>query len=145
MSCTDVFILHLSFQEYGPSGSNTKQNSGNVANASLLRRFNQHSTMVLKAATTTNASESTTNGTIINGNHQTSHTETSESNGDHMPPPQKKVRLKNQIPLDDLQPPVASTSGSSAPPLCLARGDRYLHGPTEIVGDRYDWRCATIM
>ena len=39
-------------------------NSGNVANASLLRRFNQHSTMVLKAGVPTSV-DTTENG--LNG------------------------------------------------------------------------------
>ena len=52
-----------------------------------------------------------------------------------------QARLKEQIPLDDLMHSScdASTSGVStgnAAPLVLTRSERYLHGPTEFLGDR---------
>ena len=50
------------------------------------------------------------------------------------------MRLKERIPLDDLQPGTSGASGEgtsvSTPVLRLSKSERYLHGPTVIIADR---------
>lgn len=75
------------FQGYGLSSDQTP-NSANPANASLIKRFNQHSTMVLKACDKSKEAGDQPTGRVSNGSSGPPDHPVSE---DH--PPNKKVRI----------------------------------------------------
>ncbi|XP_013414327.1 general transcription factor IIH subunit 1 [Lingula anatina] len=136
---------------YGSTRDDT-QIATNPSNLSLIRRFNHHSTMVLKAcdkktqpsssssslssskssqgAATNGSSSSIAAHLMINGDSNGA----SEKEGDlSLPPSSKKAKLKEKIHLDDLE----EEGDSSGPALNLAKMERYLHGPTPITTSQY--------
>ena len=118
------YLLHdfwLPWQGYGTTNRDSPipstSSAPNLANASLIKRFNQHSTMVLKACdttvkTTTDSSASDPQGTVQNGKGPRA-----ETNGDSASncrladdePPDKRVKwipiyVVNALTFGNLQP-----------------------------------------
>ncbi|KAL4225738.1 General transcription factor IIH subunit 1 [Mactra antiquata] len=123
--------------EEGYGGVNDdKRGSITPANLTMIRRFNQHSTMVLKACqeagSQSTSGTSTSNGTHING----SMSKTSQLNGivDNVhQPPQKKARIREKLQYEDLETGLDKDGVN----LHLSRMERYLHGPTPLTSTRY--------
>lgn len=133
-------------------------NSGNIVHQSMIRRFNQHSFMVLKtcadvgtlnspAATPTTSPEKLANGTNshshnnnnnnkitsngIHGKHSAPTTEPSTAaNGSAADgePQKKRARILEKIHFDDLD--TRGDDNSKLPEVNLTKVERYLHGPT---------------
>ena len=104
---------------YGVANEKTNVTSGTVSQA-MIKRFNQHSIMVLKATKKQENSEAEAkNVPKQNGN-------VSEEKPDdgHVA---KKQRIQSKITYEDLDSPSASSSGG--PSLSLSKVERYLHGP----------------
>ncbi|KAI0213338.1 General transcription factor IIH subunit 1 [Lamellibrachia satsuma] len=118
--------------------------ASNPCNSSLIKRFNQHSTMVLKACdkalprpvvdmaldnSTVSKDAATLPGSGVNGVNGAGDSESKVE-----PPPSKKAKLQEKVEYVDLAP---SSSSGSAPGLRLTRLDRYLHGPTVVTTAQY--------
>ncbi|KAM9807875.1 general transcription factor IIH subunit 1 [Neosynchiropus ocellatus] len=107
-----------------PSTSNrTVKESSNHA---IIKRFNNHSAMVLAASTrkgdapTDQASE-------------TSSTDGNSRDSDFFQPPLKKVKLQEAIEYEDLQ----MENGPKTVALNLKKSDRYAHGPVPLQSQQY--------
>lgn len=121
---------------YGTENSSQTQN---IVHQSMIKRFNQHSIMVLKACQQKENSENSTNGTELeNGNK----TETAHINGE-IPSTSddpdeyiknKKMRIQEKINYDDLDENSVLKPAPVAQ-LNLSKVERYLHGPTPGQGD----------
>ncbi|XP_049860635.1 general transcription factor IIH subunit 1 [Schistocerca gregaria] len=99
----------------GIEKSGTSQ-SGNMVHQNMIKRFNQHSIMVLKACQQ-HTYEQPESPSQINGNINSE----PQSNV-------KKLRLQEKITYEDLDA-TSESNNVSAPQLSLSRVDRYLHGP----------------
>ncbi|XP_005096499.1 general transcription factor IIH subunit 1 [Aplysia californica] len=118
--------------------------SNNVSNQAMIRRFNQHSTLVLRACTSAStggvASE---NSAVEGGRKEKDSSRKSKSNEvNHVnggvahptngtsdsveEPHRKKKRIKEKIGFEDLD----DKEESEGVTLRLTQMDRYLHGPT---------------
>ncbi|XP_044255706.1 general transcription factor IIH subunit 1 [Tribolium madens] len=104
---------------YGVANEKTNVTSGTVSQA-MIKRFNQHSIMVLKATKKSNKNEETKNTPKQNGNVS----EVERPDQGHVA---KKQRIQSKITYDDLDS--ASSSTNSGPSLNLSKVERYLHGP----------------
>ncbi|CAB3374326.1 Hypothetical predicted protein [Cloeon dipterum] len=113
------------FSEGFGVGSDTSANShtGNIVHQNMIKRFNQHSFMVLKAC----QHSITENGTAENGQKDahTSSTVAKDDGDDEDVTVIKKRRIQEKLTYDDLE----SSSSNVAACLNLSRVDRYLHGP----------------
>lgn len=127
-------------ENYGGT-SEDKKGSANQTNLTMIRRFNHHSLMVLKACEKAKSSSAeadsgsgtqqpngSNGGTAVNG--ETSQIQNGHS--EHEPPP-KKARIKEKLQYDDLD----ETENSKSINLRLSRMERYLHGPTPVISARY--------
>ncbi len=100
------------------SSSASSSNAANIVQQSIIKRFNQHSIMVMKATANKAASEETSNGQS-----------TSEK-------PQQPVvasgskRLHEKIVYEDLEDADESAAAGASKTLKLDRTERYLSGPT---------------
>ncbi|XP_034935021.1 general transcription factor IIH subunit 1 [Chelonus insularis] len=116
--------------EFYDSGfSKNDKSSGNIIHQSMIKRFNQHSIMVMKASTA-KQQPSTPNTTMqpqVNGS-ATSTGKTPASGRLENEPKTKKLRIQEKLVYDDLD---ASQDVNVAvgTPLNLTHIDRYLHGP----------------
>ncbi|KAH3877055.1 hypothetical protein DPMN_000911, partial [Dreissena polymorpha] len=120
---------------YGGGTIDDKRGSVSHTNLTMIRRFNHHSTMVLKAceragSQTAKATQSEADSAVSNGgvgvNGEVAHTNGQE-------PPQKKARIREKNHYDDLD--LIETRKSTN--LRLSRMERYLHGPTPVTSMRY--------
>lgn len=108
-----------------------KPGSQNIVHQSMIKRFNQHSIMVLKACQSQqdslggNDSIVTSNGTLLNGNSPQKPEEKSNE------PASKKARIQEKITYDDLDEKSESLKHHSPVKLNLSRMDRYLEGPVK--------------
>ncbi|BES99055.1 Transcription factor [Nesidiocoris tenuis] len=104
---------------YGTSTENSKGPGQNIVHQSMIKRFNQHSIMVLKACQNSTAN---TDGTTpqVNGTGDSSHRET------QMNHKSRKRRIRDKITFEDLE-----STETAAPPvkLNLSNVERYLQGP----------------
>ncbi|XP_014774390.1 general transcription factor IIH subunit 1 [Octopus bimaculoides] len=114
------------------------QASTNLANLSIIRRFNYHSTMVLKTCqaqsreTAANASGDVSS-TSLNGSDQTATKSKLNPSDASDQPTEKKARIMEKIHYTDLE----EDTSSSATSLSLTKMERYLHGPTPISASLY--------
>lgn len=111
-------------------------------NKSLIKRFNQHSTLVLKTCDKkrrlddSNGSQQQQPDESINGTggkHLT-HAESTTTSADEASESSKQAKIKELIDLADLKDGPSSSTG---PVLKLARLDPYLHGPIPVIGFKF--------
>ncbi|KAJ8678760.1 hypothetical protein QAD02_014547 [Eretmocerus hayati] len=118
--------VHLD-EMYGSSVGKSDKASGNIVHQNMIKRFNQHSIMVMKA----------------NSNQQSDQKDQPQTNGSIMPkkgalsavdqpgtssPNAKKRRIQEKLVYEDLDSK-CDVQTSTGPPLVLTQVDRYLHGP----------------
>lgn len=118
---------------YGCSNGDADKSSGNNVHQNMIKRFNQHSIMVMKASTIkqqqkdTNKIDSTMNNSKnqqqLNGVHSS----------DNHEPNAKKLRIQEKLVYDDLESS-NNVDVSVGLPLKLDHVDRYLHGPVPGTG-----------
>ncbi|XP_050408236.1 general transcription factor IIH subunit 1 [Patella vulgata] len=147
-------------EEYRVLSEDTKKSS-NAINLSMIRRFNHHSTMVLKACennSQTNSScdnngdsksdnsiqgngvesANSSNNNNINGHISDVIASTSSSSAED--PPRKKKKIQEKLELVDLH----NESKSDSVNLRLEKMERYLHGPTPITAVKYTTSRAVL-
>lgn len=111
-------------ENYGTAKEMSGSNSGTVSQA-MIKRFNQHSIMVLKT-TNQNKSDSTTqNGSENSGTTQTNGIPSSRP--EPIEPVLKKQKIQEKITYEDLIE--NDTNKNSNVHLNLSKVERYLHGP----------------
>lgn len=123
-------------------------NSGNFVHQNMIKRFNQHSTMVLntcKGGTVLNGTidangkppksaikeNHTTNHVHNNNSSQNNHNTSNDINANEEPE-QKRARIMEKIRYDDLEEEKPEDTGNRKVPstqLNLVKVERYLHGP----------------
>ncbi|XP_062130385.1 general transcription factor IIH subunit 1 [Drosophila sulfurigaster albostrigata] len=136
------------------AGDRNVVNSGNIVHQNMIKRFNQHSIMVLKTCANVNASTtSMTNGSTNMANGplgQSSHTNGFNGKGggagghsndgadiDKGAPQAKKQRLIEKIHYEDLGNPLleteddAANASNKAKQFELSKVERYLNGPLQ--------------
>uniref|UniRef100_A0A1B6D7E9 BSD domain-containing protein n=2 Tax=Clastoptera arizonana TaxID=38151 RepID=A0A1B6D7E9_9HEMI len=130
---SDPLVDLTSFEDNSiDDGLIDKQSStNNIVHQSMIKRFNQHSIMVLKACKNNDsikAVEGKANGSVVNGDVPG----TSHDVEDYVKT--KKMKIQQKINYDDLN--ANSDLNSHAPSaLTLTKVDRYLHGPTPSQSD----------
>lgn len=125
-------------------GSVTEESRGSVnpANLSIIRRFNHHSTMVLKTCDIqqqeldnlagSNASGEPSSTAHLNG-EQSANKSKLNTNNNLYQPAEKKARIQEKIQYTDLE----GEKNSTATSLRLTKMERYLHGPTPVSASIY--------
>ncbi|EDV56045.1 general transcription factor IIH subunit 1 [Drosophila erecta] len=137
------------------AGDRNVVNSGNIVHQNMIKRFNQHSIMVLKTcANVTSAPSNMTNGTNnangpvsqsaytngMNGKAQATATATKNSADqvDKDEPQSKKQRLMEKIHYEDLGDPLlegnddpANGEKAKSKQFELSKVERYLNGPVQ--------------
>ncbi|KAH8401137.1 hypothetical protein KR009_003183 [Drosophila setifemur] len=139
------------------AGDRNIVNSGNIVHQNMIKRFNQHSIMVLKTCANVNSRPTMTNGTNnangpvsqsaytngVNGKSSASASATATSSNsssgqpDKDEPLTKKQRLIEKIHYEDLGDPVGVVdAGSDMQPsksnqFELSKVERYLNGPVQ--------------
>ncbi|KAI8784139.1 general transcription factor IIH subunit 1 [Biomphalaria glabrata] len=112
------------------------RSSSNIANQSMIRRFNQHSTMVLRTccASTTSSTEQTISDNTgqVNGKKSKIQPELQQNGQTNLDEPQsKKRKIKEKLLYEDLD----NTAVAKGVSLRLTNMDRYLHGPTPTTSE----------
>lgn len=132
------------------AGDRNVVNSGNIVHQNMIKRFNQHSIMVLKTCANVNASSATvTNGnnvangplgqsTYTNGLNGKGAKHTVDSAPSNIDAPQaKRQRLIEKIHYEDLGNPLIESdedshqSTNKAKQFELSKVERYLNGPLQ--------------
>lgn len=138
------------------AGDRNVVNSGNIVHQNMIKRFNQHSIMVLKTCANVNAPPaSMTNGTNMangplgqsaytngvngkSGKHSSSTDQsTASAISENDAPQAKKQRFIEKIHYEDLGDPIieadvdTSQSASKARQFELSKVERYLNGPLQ--------------
>ncbi|EDX07072.1 general transcription factor IIH subunit 1 [Drosophila simulans] len=135
------------------AGDRNVVNSGNIVHQNMIKRFNQHSIMVLKTcANVTSAPSTMTNGTNnangpvsqsaytngMNGKAQATATKSSADQVDKDEPQSKKQRLMEKIHYEDLGDPLlegeddpANGEKAKSKQFELSKVERYLNGPVQ--------------
>ncbi|XP_039482784.1 general transcription factor IIH subunit 1 [Drosophila santomea] len=137
------------------AGDRNVVNSGNIVHQNMIKRFNQHSIMVLKTCANVNSAPSNmTNGTNnangpvsqsaytngMNGKGQATATATKSSTDqvDKDEPQSKKQRLMEKIHYEDLGDPLlegdddtANGEKAKSKQFELSKVERYLNGPVQ--------------
>ncbi|XP_037716883.1 general transcription factor IIH subunit 1 [Drosophila subpulchrella] len=136
------------------AGDRNVVNSGNIVHQNMIKRFNQHSIMVLKTCTNVTSAPSTmTNGTNnangpvsqsaytngLNGKATASSTKSSADQVDKDEPQSKKQRLMEKIHYEDLGDPhmegdddaAHGDKANKAQQFELSKVERYLNGPVQ--------------
>ncbi|KAH8261169.1 hypothetical protein KR044_004164 [Drosophila immigrans] len=137
------------------AGDRNVVNSGNIVHQNMIKRFNQHSIMVLKTCANVNApSTSMTNGTNmangplgqsaytnggVNGKGGTAAHSNDSADNDNGAPSAKKQRLIEKIHYEDLGNPLLEAEGEDegaqatdkAKQFELSKVERYLNGPLQ--------------
>lgn len=120
----------------GAASDKNGVNSGNTTNQNMVKRFNQHSTMVLNSCL--KSAEET-----VNGNSQSTDTKSDQRSHDSVDAAidtdsqRKRARIMEKIRYEDLvadEPSNGDNNGNSnsqttASELSLLKIERYLHGP----------------
>ncbi|XP_045454706.1 general transcription factor IIH subunit 1 [Melitaea cinxia] len=113
-----------------------KEKDGTSIHRSMIKRFNQHSIMVLKAShksnsnSNSNNSSSKTNKVIENGMKENGVEKRPASDKDPTEPVDKKKRIMEKIHYEDLD---SLNSNEDAQELKLSKVERYLLGPASQV------------
>ncbi|XP_015123540.1 general transcription factor IIH subunit 1 [Diachasma alloeum] len=119
-------------ESYGSGTGKIDKSSGNIVHQSMIKRFNQHSIMVMKASTAKTSDKRSDSATPqVNGSASTGNSSGNKVNEDE--PKTKKLRIQEKLVYDDLDSSRDSAVVSSAP-LNLTHVDRYLHGPVSGTG-----------
>lgn len=121
--------------------------SNNVTNGTMIRRFNHHSTMVLKACTKN--SQNAQSSSAVDNSVQSSDTQNGEvtpkvngvvngeqgpsTSKDYWEPLAKKQKMQEKIHMDDL----GDLKSKKNVNLRLHKMEGYLHGPTPLMMSRY--------
>ncbi|KAK6630220.1 hypothetical protein RUM43_015013 [Polyplax serrata] len=118
----------------GASSAPVQVSSGNIVHQNMIKRFNQHSIMVLKASEKkydeSNGAFTTSDGMVAVGSGPASTPKKVElTNGTDAEPVSKKSRLQEKIMLDDLSSRSEENNVSS---LQLSQIERYLHCPMQF-------------
>nr|CAG4643138.1 EOG090X04EN [Ilyocryptus agilis] len=103
----DLTALHDDKDEE-PNALPTNAKASSITHQNMIRRFNQHSILVLKASEQAAGTEST---------------------AVEIAPQTKRIRLQEAVSYDDLE----SKDENHAIPLNLSRIERYLNGPTSLL------------
>ena len=112
-------------------GEDVKRSKSNANNANLIRRFNQHSTMVLQAAENMKSSSSPASSAANSPLPSISTgTPNAAASGESAV---KKQRLQNKTEFEDLE--ADREAGGVA--MNLVKADRFLHGPTTFTATEY--------
>ncbi|XP_076177301.1 transcription factor B1 [Ptiloglossa arizonensis] len=119
-------------ENYGNGPSKSDKVSGNIVHQSMIKRFNQHSIMVLKASTAKQSTQSTQ--PQLNGSTPSASKITTHCNQSDEEPKTKKLRIQEKLIYDDLDTSCDTNTNNSAP-LNLTHVDRYLHGPVPGYGN----------
>ncbi|XP_026291507.1 general transcription factor IIH subunit 1 isoform X1 [Frankliniella occidentalis] len=108
---------------YGITPDKPSSSGGNIVHQSMIKRFNQHSIMVLKACQEKEPTQSNGDGLQSNSGSTTS------SDTSLKPPEEKRMRLIEKVTYEDLD---STSTVQSAPPLRLNFGqvEGYLQGST---------------
>ncbi|XP_050354750.1 general transcription factor IIH subunit 1 [Nymphalis io] len=119
--------------------SGEKEKDGTSIHRSMIKRFNQHSIMVLKASHKTNSSNSSSNNSSKTTNNNKVENGMKETNGvekrptsdkDPTEPVDKKKRIMEKLHYEDLD---SISSRQDAQELKLSKVERYLLGPASQV------------
>lgn len=136
------------------AGDRNTVNSGNIVHQNMIKRFNQHSIMVLKTCADVNAPSSGAAGPLNNqtkdnktenGSAEKSKTKEVTQNGTASnsteQPPTKRLRIIEKIHYEDLGDPLVDVDGSlssetkkKSQQINLSKVERYLHGPMPSSG-----------
>lgn len=141
-SAGDVLLDLRSFQDNtleegfgGAASDKNGVNSGNIVHQNMVKRFNQHSTMVLNTCLNTN-SDSNTNGNAQSSDKNDQTGQDAVDAALNAEPLKKRARIYEKIKYDDLVADNTSdalNNGNSNQPsaseLSLLQIERYLHGP----------------
>uniref|UniRef100_A0A1L8DH93 General transcription factor IIH subunit 1 n=1 Tax=Nyssomyia neivai TaxID=330878 RepID=A0A1L8DH93_9DIPT len=131
----------------GASVDRNVVNSGNIVHQNMIKRFNQHSIMVLKTcvnATQISCSKisDTNNKNSINTANSTATTNgTKDGNGvasrsqSPVPPVTKRARIMDKIVYEDLLGSPDDEVASAGLQLNLTKVERYLHGPVATMSN----------
>lgn len=132
------------------AGDRNTVNSGNIVHQNMIKRFNQHSIMVLKTCAdvhaTTSGAAGPLNNRIENGTAEKSKNKDLTQNGvvstaNGTENPSKRQRIIEKIHYEDLGEPQVETDGSlsseakqKSQHINLSKVERYLHGPMPSSG-----------
>ncbi|KAG5879297.1 hypothetical protein JTB14_021955 [Gonioctena quinquepunctata] len=111
---------------YGVTSEKSTCSTGTVSQ-SMIKRFNQHSIMVLKSSKN-QESNSTVQENGFEPNASSTNGLKSSANSKDSGPVNKRQRILEKITYDDLEDTGDSTNQKGAP-LNLSKVERYLHGP----------------
>ncbi|CAH2985687.1 unnamed protein product [Chilo suppressalis] len=135
----DLTVDLPSFSEGAPLADEEPPERGDSSiHRNMIKRFNQHSIMVLKASHKTNSSsnsnssnKTTNNNKVIeNGVKETNGVEKRPSEEPVEGPPDKKRRILEKLHYEDLEAP---TEDPETQELKLSKVERYLLGPSSQV------------
>ncbi|KAM3960815.1 transcription factor B1 [Aphomia sociella] len=136
----DLTVDLPQFTEGGPLEEDTEREKDNSIHRNMIKRFNQHSIMVLKASHKTNSSSNNNNGNSNKtNNNKVVENGVKDTNGvgEKRPidnkvtePPEKKKRILEKIHYEDLED---SNRNEDAQELKLSKVERYLLGPSSQV------------
>lgn len=112
-------------EEFGGAGRDKAAvNSGNIVHQNMIKRFNQHSTMVLN--TCQSSLPAAMNGKANSNNNVESSNDAVGGEASEA----KRARIGEKIRYDDLEDEESAQNGKSAnAELNLVQVERYLHGP----------------
>jgi len=116
-------------------GEDVRRSKSNANNANLIRRFNQHSTMVLQAAENMKSSSSPASSAASSPLPSTSSGAGSSSAGDATSGESaaKRQKLQDKTEFQDLE----ADRESGGVTMNLVKADRFLHGPTTLSATEY--------
>ncbi|XP_031782423.1 general transcription factor IIH subunit 1 [Nasonia vitripennis] len=126
---------NVGLNEMYDSGSGKSDKlSGNIVHQNMIKRFNQHSIMVMKANKTqlSTKDQAQSNGSAMpNKNASTNDKAMTGS------PKSKKRRVQDKLVYEDLDTNY-DVKQNTGPPLILTQVDRYLHGPVPTAENNHD-------
>ncbi|XP_014213223.1 general transcription factor IIH subunit 1 [Copidosoma floridanum] len=115
------------------------KSSVNIIHQSMIKRFNQHSIMVMKANKNQSLSmkdHPQANGSAIT-NKNSSFNSNATASADSDLPKSKKRCIQDKIVFEDLDDKY-DVQVNTGPPLVLTQVDRYLHGPVSLNENNHD-------
>ena len=136
------------------AGDRNTVNSGNIVHQNMIKRFNQHSIMVLKTCTDVNATNSAATGPLNNqtkdsktenGSTEKSKQKEAVQNGassslNSPEKPAKRQKIVEKIHYEDLGEPQVDPEATikeakkKSAKINLSKVERYLHGPMPSTG-----------
>ncbi|XP_012284753.1 general transcription factor IIH subunit 1 [Orussus abietinus] len=118
-------------ENYGSGVGKADKPSGNIVHQSMIKRFNQHSIMVLKAST---AKPPVPPSQLQLNGSSPSASKTPGTHQSNDQPKTKKLRIQEKLVYDDLDAS-RDVNANAGVPLNLSHIDRYLHGPVPGSGN----------